>query len=169
MAFEPRERRYIAEYMADAYPQGNYALNVPLGPVPEDIAAKFGLAAGAKLIRPSRPRIDAVAWNRNYYYLIESKIREAKAAIGDILTYRALADKTADLPGYTGQEFQMVVVVPWALEWVLEAAQANGIRAEIYLPPWVEQYVKDRQLYFTAEYRVARAEKMRLRKTLGVE
>jgi len=155
--------------MAQAFPFGNYVLNVPLGPVPEDITAKFGLNAGAKLIRPSRPRIDAVAWDKTYYWLIEAKIREAKAALGDIKTYYSLALQTPDLPGYNKQTFIKQVVVPWALDWVLIAAHDDNIKVEIYLPAWVESYVRERQNYFTADYKTARAEKMRLRKSLGVE
>lgn len=169
MGFEPRERRYIAEYMAQAFPFGNYVLNVPLGPIPEDVTAKYGLSAGARLIRPSRPRIDAVAWSKTYYYLIESKIREAKAALGDIKTYYSLALKTPDLPGYEGQEIVKQVVVPWALDWILVAAHDDNIRVEVFLPAWVEGYVRERQNYHTREYRIARDEKVRLRKVLGVD
>jgi hypothetical protein len=169
MANEPRERRFIAEYMLKTFPFGNYVLNVPLGRIPDDILARYGQTAGAQLARPQRPRIDAVAWDKNTYWLIEAKIREAKAAIGDLLVYRSLADKTLDLPNYDGQIFKMRLVVPWALDWILTAAHAHDQQVDIFLPQWVEEYVRSRQNYFTAEHRIARAEKMRLRKTLGVE
>ena len=39
-------------------------------------------------------------------------MREAKAAIGDLLVYKSLAEKTLDLPGYTGQPFRMRLVAP---------------------------------------------------------
>lgn len=166
---EDRERRYIADYMVELMGNQPYSLNVPLGPIPEEITARHGLSAGAALFRPSRPRIDATAWTPEGYWLIEAKIREAKSAIGDLLVYSALAAKTLDLPGYTGQPIKMRLVVPWALDWIQQAAEAHGMELRIYLPAWVEQYVRDHQLYFTREYRIARDEKMRLRKTLGVD
>ncbi len=169
MPREDRERRYIAEYMATLMGDQPYSLNVPLGPIPEEIKGRYGLSAGAALFRPSRPRIDATAWTPQGYWLVEAKIREAKSAIGDLLVYGALAAKTEDLPGYTGQPFHLRLIVPWALDWIQQAAAAHGMELRIYLPAWVEQYVRDRQEYFTADYRRARDEKMRLRKTLGVD
>lgn len=169
MPREDRERRYIAEYMLEAFPHGNYALNVPLGPIPDEIQQKYGLQAGAALYRPSRPRVDATAWDQKRYWLIEAKVREAKAAIGDLLVYHSLAKNTLDLPGYVGQEFHLRLVVPWSLDWIRQAAWDHGMEMVLFLPPWVEDYVRERQEYFTREYRLARDEKMRLRKTLGVE
>jgi len=169
MPREDRERRYIAEYMLEAFPRGGYSLNVPLGPIPDEIQARYGAQAGANLYRPSRPRIDATAWTPGVYWLIEAKVREAKAAIGDLLVYKSLAERTLDLPGYIGQEFRLRLVVPWALDWVISAATSYGMHLVVYLPPWVEEYVRSRQDYFTREYRLARDEKTRLRRVLGVE
>lgn len=166
---EERERRYIADYCAHFFPRGGYILNVPLGPIPADIIARYGLAAGARLFRPSRPRIDAVLPTPEAYYLIEAKIREAKAAIGDLAVYGSLAPNTPDLPGYDGQPFALRLVVPWALDWVQEAAKANGMELIVYLPEWVEDYVRYRQNFFTREVRIAREERMRLRKLFGLE
>ena len=42
MPREERERRYIAEYMAQTYPRGNYQLNVPLGPIPQELVRQLG-------------------------------------------------------------------------------------------------------------------------------
>ena len=169
MPREERERRYVVDFLQETFPRGGWTTNVPLGPIPEEITTRHGLTAGAALFHPSRPRIDAVYPTRDRYLLIEAKIREAKAAIGDLLVYRALAEKTLDLPGYDGQPFGMLLVVPWALSWVREAASAHGMELAIFLPPWVEDYVRMRQDYFTREWRMKREETMRLRKALGVE
>lgn len=155
--------------MASQFPAGGWVLNVPLGPIPQEIVARHGLQAGAALFRPSRPRIDAVRWTNAGYWLLEAKIREPKAAIGDLLVYKSLALQTPDLPNYDGQPFIMRLVVPWALEWVQEAARAQGMELAIFLPAWVEDYVRERQEYFTREYRLNRDEKMRLRRTFGLE
>ena len=169
MPREERERRYIRDYLLKFYPGGGWVTNVPLGPIPQEIIARYGLQAGAKLFQPSRPRIDAVLLAANRYFLIEAKIREAKAAIGDLLVYRALAEKTPDLPLYDGQVLAMRLVVPWALDWVKLAAQEHGMDLVEFLPAWVEDYVRMRQDYFTKEWRMKREEIIRLREVLGVE
>lgn len=169
MPREERERRYVAEWLLANYPQGNYQSNVPLGPIPEEVVARHGLTAGAALFRPSRPRIDGVVWLPDRYLLVEAKVREAKSAIGDLLVYKALAEKTLDLPNYDRQPFKMVLVVPWALDWVKQAAAAHDMDLQVFLPAWVEDYVRLRQEYFTKGVREARAEKMRLRETFGLE
>lgn len=169
MPREERERRYIADYLQSYYPEGGWVLNVPLGPIPEEITARYGLVAGAALFRPTRPRVDAILVAHERYYLVEAKIREAKSAIGDLLVYKALAEKTLDLPLYNGQVIGMRLVVPWALDWVKQAAQAHGMELRTFLPPWVEEYVRERQNYFTRDYRISREEKLRLRRSFGLE
>ncbi len=169
MARAERERRYVADYLAQYYPRGGWMTNVPLGPIPEEITSQHGIARGAMLFRPARPRVDAVIWSTSHYWLVEAKIREAKSAVGDLLVYRTLADSTPDLPEYNGQEIHTRLIVPWALDWISRVATRYGMEMEIFLPAWVEDYVRERQNYFTREVRLARDEKMRLRQVLGVE
>lgn len=169
MPREERERRFVNDYLLTHFPRGGWYINVPLGPVPDEIVAQHGLAKGSKLFQPSRPRIDAVIPTKDEYWLIEAKIREAKAAIGDLLVYHELAKRTPDLPGYTEQPFRLRLVVPWALDWIKLEALAHSMELVVFLPAWVEDYVRDRQLYFTRSYRIARDEKMRNRRILGLE
>lgn len=164
-----RERRYVADYAAQKLPPGTYITNVAMGGIPAEITARYGLEAGRKLFQPSRPRIDLVHWLPNYYYLIECKIRDPKQAVGDLLYYLGLAPDTYDLPNYTGQQFVARLVVPWIIDSVRAVAERHGFEVVQFLPPWVEDYVRERQNYHTREYKVARDEKMRLRKSLGVE
>jgi hypothetical protein len=164
-----RERRYVADYAAQKLPPGSYITNVPMGAIPAEIIAKYGLEAGRKLFQPSRPRIDLVHWLPNHYYLIECKIREPKQAVGDLLYYLGLAPATYDLPNYSTQKFVARLVVPWIIPSVRTAAEHYGFEIVEFLPPWVEDYVRERQHYFSSEYKTVRDEKMRLRKSLGVE
>ena len=169
MPREERERRYIAEWLLATYPQGNYVTNVPLGPIPQEVITRHGLQAGAALFRPQRLRVDGVVWLPDAYLLVEAKIRTPAAAVGQLLIYKALAEKTPDLPHYDGQPISLHLVVPWALEWIKQAAKAQGIELHVFLPAWAEDYVRSFQNYFTRDYRIARAERERLRKTFGLE
>ena len=169
MARQERERRYISEYMKETFPQGNYQLNVELGPIPSEYVQRLGIARAAALFRPTRPRVDAVKWDPDVYYLIEAKIRDIKAGIGDLTYYRNIIPETPDLPYHDGQPIITRLIVPWSLDWLEPVARANNIEIVIYEKDWIADYVRERQNYFTAEYRAERAEKMRLRKVLGVE
>lgn len=164
-----RERRYISEYMLQAFPGGAFGLNVELGPVPADLVEIHG-AQGAKMIfRPFRRRVDGVAWDSASYWLVESKIRDPLEGLGRLQTYRDLAEHTPDLVGYEGQKLRMRLVVPFSLDWIKLAAQKAGIELVEFMPAWIYGYFNERQKYFTAEYRVARDEKVRMRQLLGLD
>lgn len=169
MARKERERRYIAEYMKDTWPEGNWQLNVELGPIPPEYVKAYGMTKAAALFRPTRPRVDAIRWEGDRYYLIEAKIRDIKAGIGDLSYYRGMAKNTPDLPFYDGQPIICRLVVPWMIDWIHTAAVAAQVEVMVFHKPWIDAYVKERQEYFTAEYRAKRAETMRLRRVLGVE
>jgi len=169
MARQERERRYISDYMLRTFPDCNYQLNVELGPIPSEYVRRMGLVKAAALFRPTRPRVDAVAWEADRYILLEAKVRDIKNGIGDLTYYRGLIPRTPDLPYYTGQPVVARLIVPWMLEWLNAAAAAVEVEVEVDYQEWIGEYVRQRQLYFTAEYRAARAEKKRLREILGVD
>ena len=169
MARKERERRFISEYMANTWTEGNYQLNVELGPIPQEYVDRYGLGKAAAMFRPTRPRVDAVKWLPDVYYLIEAKIRDIKAGIGDLTYYGSVLPLTKDLPYYDGQPIIRRLVVPWMLDWLSPVATAAGIEVVVYHADWIADYVKERQHYFTAEYRTERAETMRLREILGVD
>lgn len=169
MARKERERRYISEYMLHAWPKGGWQLNVELGPIPQEYVDRLGLGRAAALFRPTRPRVDAVKWTADAYYIIEAKIRDIKAGIGDLSYYKGMAARTPDLPFYDGQPLVCRLVVPWMIDWIRVAAEEAQVEVMVFWSDWIGEYVKERQHYFTAEYRAERAEKMRLREILGVD
>lgn len=169
MARKERERRYISEYMLKTWPKGGWQLNVELGPIPQEYVDRYGLGKAAAIFRPTRPRVDAVKWTDKAYYLIEAKIRDIKAGIGDLSYYRGMAKRTPDLPFYDGQPIVLRLVVPWMIDWIRVAADEAQVEVVVFWADWIAEYVKERQHYFTAEYRAERAERMRLREILGVD
>lgn len=169
MPRQERERRYIAEYMLDQFPLGNWKMNVEMGPIPEELIWQHGAELAAKIFRPSRPRIDAVVWTEKDYYLIEAKIREPKTGLGDLHTYGALVASTPDLPNFDGQKIILRLVVPDALEWVMIAATVQGIELVRFWRDWIAAYWKERQNYHTAAYREARDAKIQTRRILGLD
>lgn len=169
MPRKERERRYLSEYMLKTFPDGQYQLNVELGPIPQEYVDRYGLGKAAAIFRPTRPRVDAVKWMPGAYFLIEAKLRNIKNGIGDLTYYRGMAARTPDLPFYDGQPIKCRLVVPWMIDWIRVAADEANVEVIVFWADWIADYVKERQHYFTAEYRAERAEKMKLRKILGVE
>lgn len=169
MARKERERRYIAEYMKEAFPEGDWQLNVELGAIPQEYVDRYGLGKAAAIFRPTRPRVDAVKWTPTVYYLIEAKLRDIKAGIGDLTYYKGMLPKTPDLPFYDGQPVISRLIVPWMIDWIQNAASAAGVEVVVFKPDWIDDYVRERQHYFTNEYRAARAQKLRDREILGVD
>ena len=169
MARKERERRYIAEYMKETWPEGGWQINVELGRIPQEYIDRYGLGKAAAMFRPTRPRVDAVKWTPTAYYLIEAKLRDIKAGIGDLAYYRGVVPMTPDLPFYDGQPVIYRLVVPYMIEWIRAAADANQVEIVVFMKDWIADYVKERQHYFTAEYRAERAEKLKLREILDVD
>jgi len=164
-----RERRYISEFMLQEFPGGDYQLNVPLGPIDPALIAQHGMERALALSFPIRPRVDAVAWRRDTYIIVEAKIRSARDGLGDLRVYRDLIPSTPDLPYYSGQRIEAWLVVPVALDWIKAACQAAGIVLQERLYPWISDYVRERQEYFTGPYRRAREEKAEMRRLLGLD
>ena len=169
MARQERERRFISEYVMRTFPAGTWLLNCPLGHVPEELVRLRGLQAAAALFRPSRRRVDAVAWSEDAYYVIEAKIRDPFEGLGRLIIYAEEALTTPDLPGFTGQPIIPRLVVPFAIERDATAARKHDIEMVVFSPPWIADYIEERQKYHTAEHRAVRDEKARVRKLLGVE
>ena len=169
MARQQRERRFMSEYVMRTWPGGNAKQNVPLGEIPEELVRIHGLTAAAAVWRPSRRRVDAVAWSEDSYFIVEGKIRDPFEGLGRLIVYAEEARATPDLPGYTGQPIIPRLVVPFVSERDRRAALAHDLELVEFRPEWIADYVKERQRYFTAEYRRAREAKERMRDLLGVE
>lgn len=169
MARQERERRFISEYMLDTWPAGGWQLNVELGPIPQEYVDRYGFGKATALFRPTRPRVDAVAWTPDVYYIIEAKIRDIKTGIGDLMYYRNMIPLTLDLPFHDGQPIVCRLIVPWSIDWVTHAALMADVEIVVFKPEWIDDYIRERQLYFTAEYRKKRDDVKQLRKILGVE
>lgn len=169
MAREEREKRYASQYLKETYPPGTFTTNVPLGEIPQEIVTMHGVQLGGAIYRPSRRRIDAVCWHGDTYKLVEFKVRDPFEGLSRLPTYLSLARRTLDLPHYVDQPFEMVLVVPFSLDWIKNAAQDAGITLVEKYYDWIADYIREYQLYFTEEYRTKRAEVFRARKALGLE
>jgi len=164
-----RETRLLWEYLKETYPGETWATNVELGPLPAEEVVMRGVRAVAARLRPFRRRVDATHWTPESYELIECKIRDPMLGIGALQVYAVLAKDTVDLIGYAGQPIRKVLVVPFTLDWVRAAGAELGVEVVEFWRPWIADYFREIQNYFTREYRTARDEKKLRRRLLGVE
>ena len=163
-----RERRFISEYVIEHFPPGHWVLNQAIGPINEELIRIMGHNDAAAIVRPQRRRVDAVAWDRDHYYIIEAKIRDPFEGLGRLIIYAGEAEETDDLPGFEGQVIIPRLVVPFTVERDRRAALRHGLELVEFTPPWIADYIQERQDYFTAPSRAARDEKTKMRQLLGV-
>ena len=97
-----------------------------LPPYGESLRNGSLLSQAARVYRPSRRRVDAVAWTPSTYFIIESKVRDPAEGMGWLITYLSEANKTPDLPNYTGQEIKGRLVVPFTIQRDREMAAEFG-------------------------------------------
>lgn len=169
MVRQERERRFISEYLVTNFEAGQWALNVPLGPVPTELIELRGLKNASALVRPQRRRVDGVAWDQDHYWIIEAKIRDPFEGIGRLIVYKDEAEAAPDLPGFDQQTIIPRLVVPYIIDRDRIAASRHDIELVQFLPGWIAEYVAGRQLYHTAEFRAAREERKRTLNALGLE
>lgn len=166
---EQREKRLISEWRAERYPRDPHILGCPLGAVDAEVVAKFGLNRAIKIARPWRLEADCVVTLAGRVIVAEAKIFRPRDGVGDLLVYKPLITITPELQAYKDVPVDLVLVIPWVTKVVREMAEASGIRIDLYSPAWCADYIEEHNKYWTAEYRQARAEKLRVRQALGVE
>ena len=165
----PREKRYLEDYLFTKFPHGGYIKNCPLGPIIAEAAAAYPWDKAVGISRPMRPICDAFVYSTEPRLIIEAKIRYPGPAIGQLIRYSNLLPSTPELQPYLDRRVEMRLICPWATPTLEQEANLAGVRIELFMVPWIAEYVSDYHKYWTAEYRDARAAKKRLRELLGVE
>ncbi len=165
---QQRETRLLSEYLAERWAGVPLRMNVPLGPLPEGLTAAIG-ARAIGWARPFRPEVDAVVWPGGKMILVEAKILSVIDGIAKLPVYGGLVDSTPELLPYAALPRELVVVCPWDAEHVQKMAATVGVRVDVFRPAWIEDYLRQRQEYWTTEYRRTREAKAALRRELGVD
>lgn len=159
--YQSREKRYIVEWAEKRFPECEKRFNTPLGPIPPSLVEEFGPLKAARMYRPWRPDVDVVIICPDSLILAEAEIKNPRSAIGDLLVYKDLVDKTPELQPYLNRKLRLFLVIPWATTWIKETAMGNGIEIDIFLPDWIADYVEELQKYYTKEGRLKREERRR--------
>jgi len=159
----------VSEYLLEkVYPHW-YKTRVPLGPALPGTVKDHGLRKALRISRPWRPEVDAVALVGNHLVLIEAKLLKIVDGLAKLPLYKSLVPTTPELQVLEYDRVIMRLVAPWTSETMEIMASGPGIEIEVFEPEWIVDYMADQHNYWTAEYRAARAEKRRLRESLGVD
>lgn len=171
MAFSrPRrelEPRWVSEYMATTYPKAEVRLRVPLGGIPKETAANYGLLKGLRVYRPWRPEVDAAARWSNKTILVEAKIFKYMDGLSKLPVYKSLVPSTPELQHWP-TDIIMELLIPMPIPWVADAASEQGVRViTSFVPDYIKQAWEERDKYWTKEQMDLREERKRKLQEIG--
>lgn len=158
------EPRWVSWYCVKHYPREIVKLRCPLGPIPEDLKKAVGEARGIKMYRPWRPEVDGLVILPGAIRLIEAKIFKYMDGLSKLPVYRDLVPTTPELQAWRNLPVQMYFLIPTRIDWVLAAAEKNGVMVDTDAPDYIKQAWEERDKYWTRDYvekREARKEKLK--------
>jgi hypothetical protein len=147
------EPRYVAEWVQANYPSDEVHYQYPLGPVSQDLVAKYGEYKGTRMSRPNRVKVDALIFKGRKLILVEGKVWNPFNGLGTLRNYRDLVPYTPELRLYADRPVICFLVTPWPLYWKEALAAAADIRIEYYLPEWLVPYKEEYNNRYTAQGR----------------
>jgi hypothetical protein len=147
--------------MAATYPKAEVRMRVPLGPIPKETQADYGLMKGLRVYRPWRPECDAAARWKNTTILVEAKIFKYMDGLSKLPVYRSLLSTTPELAHWPA-DVVMELLIPAPITWVLTAAQNLGVRVvHTFTPEYIKQAWDERDKYWTKDAIALREERKR--------
>ena len=163
------ERRYIADYCAERFPEGGYQLNYPLGPIPRGVGEEVDYAVAARFYRPLRPSVDAVKFYDDRLVVLETKVHKAWHVLGQLLLYGHLVQYTEELRPWWGKPVELRIIMPEISPLVREICQSVGIYPERYVTDYIAEQQAHYDRYWTKEYQTHIQERNAIRRALNVE
>lgn len=172
MAFtQPRrelEPKWVSEFMAWAYPKNEVRMRVPLGGIPAETSAQYGLMKGLRVYRPWRPEADAAARLPEKTVLVEAKIFKYMDGLSKLPIYASLLPTTPELLSWP-KTVEMILLIPAKIEWVREAAKNLNVKVvSDYVPDYIKAAWDSRDKYWTREATQLREERKRKMQEAGI-
>lgn len=166
---EPRERRFINDYIQSRYPNNRVKYNCPLGLPPERLVASFGLTQSLKLAMGSRLMVDAVVWEDHKLILIEAKIREWVNGVAKLPIYKMLVPSTPELEEFRDWPVDMVLALPYINDYIESTAALVDVRVDMYTSAAVDESMAMVAKYQTPAWKRDQAQKRETRERLGLD
>lgn len=130
--------RLLAEWIAINLPRASVQNEVKLGPLDTSGISGVSERIAAGVASNKRGRIDALAWDADYIYLIEAKAKLDGAALGQIENYLRLLPGTAELQSLMGRTVRPILLCAIDDVAVHGEASARAIEVVIYHPAWLD-------------------------------
>lgn len=183
------EPRLVTEYITQNWPGATVLYDVPLGPVPQNLAQKVGEAQAARIARTARPRADAIIVLPTEIILIEAKIMDVNQGLGMLDLYEHAIPLTPELQEYLTYDkdtkmggygydpnietlsmqkpIRKILVAANPPEWAATICPRAGIEIITFCPDWCRDYMDWRNREGTRGRRQARANRKQILEKLG--
>ncbi len=138
-----RDRRYVAEYVDQAYPHARVYFNLRLGPPPIGVAEKYPGLDVQKYARVWKKTCDAVVVTDQEVVLIEGELRRPLLALGELISYRDLLFQTPELTPYSKLTVRSILLCPVYDPTLELQLKENKIEAVVFRTKWVDEYLKE--------------------------
>ncbi len=188
VSYEPR---LVTEYVTMTWPNATVLYDVPLGPVPQNLAQKVGEAQAARIARTARPRADAIIVLPSEIVLLEGKIMDVNQGLGMLDLYEHAIPLTPELQQYLYAEqtrtfddgkghqeeqpvqylrpIRKVLVAANPPEWASTICPRAGIEIVVFCPEWATEYMAWRNREGTKARLHARAKRKATLEALGFQ
>jgi hypothetical protein len=187
-AYEPR---LVTEYVTQTWPDAIVLYDVPLGPVPQNLAQKVGEAQAARIARTARPRADAIIVLPSEIVLLEGKIMDVNQGLGMLDLYEHAIPLTPELQPHLmmqrierthrddntevtdvwqeAKPIRKVLVAANPPEWASTICPRAGIEIVVFCPEWATEYMAWRNREGTKARLAARANRKNALIALGFQ
>jgi len=159
----------MSEFIRQKYPGSRVILGCPLGPVPQEMIARFGQRTALRMGRGIRPESDALIYGDRELILAEGKIFKWLDGLSKLPAYATLVTTTPELEEVRSWPVRLMLVTPWEMEPMRAAAAGLGVEIVLFETPEVHLYLDKLHGYWTQEAKAARADKKRARELLGLD
>lgn len=138
---QPREARYVREWVEQEWPEQSARRNVRLGALESGLAGESLSAAEMRANGVFRRYADAVVIDLEGVHIIEGKLHQRAGAIEQLTLYARLFPLTPEFSEF--RDLPIIKHLVWAVrDTVIESlAREQGIRVHFFAPPWVRDYL----------------------------
>lgn len=125
---QQREAKFLNEWLMLKFPTALTWKRVRLGPLPDK---KMG-----SLLKITLRWVDAVVYDGEKVYLIESTLKSDIGHISRLIEYARLFPETPEFTLLRDKPIEKILLIPYEWADLIAAAQREGIRVEIFKPAW---------------------------------
>lgn len=140
------ERRYVAEYCINNYPENTRVkYNAPIGLPPEEIRNRYP-GADLKFFKPWRKYTDAIVPFGVYLDVIEAKVWDPDKGFADLMVYRELLPETPELNEFSDLIPRLILLIPFVRYYWERMAKRLEINLILWRPDWLVPHLQKRGL-----------------------